>query len=67
MRTTIDISDPILKEIKAIHEREGRSMGSVVSELLAEALAYCASFPVALPEAVRGDPLATLQSSKVTS
>jgi hypothetical protein len=39
MRTTIDISDPILKEIKAIHEREGRSMGSVVSELLAEALA----------------------------
>ena len=35
--------------------------------LLAEALAYRASFPVALPEAVRGDPLAALQSSKVTS
>jgi leucyl/phenylalanyl-tRNA--protein transferase len=35
--------------------------------LLAEALAYRASFPVALPEAVRGDPLGALQSSNVTS
>jgi hypothetical protein len=39
MRTTLDIDDPILREVKALHEREGRSMGSVVSELLAEALA----------------------------
>jgi hypothetical protein len=39
MRTTIDIHDPILREVKAIHEREGRSIGAVVSELLAEALA----------------------------
>ena len=39
MRTTIDIDDPILREVKAIHEREGRSMGAIVSELLAEALA----------------------------
>jgi hypothetical protein len=39
MRTTLDIDGPILKEVKAIHEREGRSMGSIVSELLAEALA----------------------------
>jgi hypothetical protein len=39
MRTTLDIDDPILREVKAIHEREGRSMGAVVSELLAEALA----------------------------
>jgi len=39
MRTTIDIDDPILREVKAIHEQEGRSMGAVVSELLAEALA----------------------------
>jgi hypothetical protein len=39
MRTTIDIDDPILREVKAIHEREGRSIGSIVSELLAEALA----------------------------
>jgi hypothetical protein len=39
MRTTLDIADPILREVKAIHEKEGRSMGAVVSELLAEALA----------------------------
>jgi len=36
MRTTIDIDDPILREVKAIHLKEGRS---IVSELLAEALA----------------------------
>jgi len=39
MRTTLDIDAPILREVKAVHEREGRSMGAVVSELLAEALA----------------------------
>ena len=39
MRTTLDIDDPILREVKAIHEREGRSIGAVVSELLAESLA----------------------------
>jgi leucyl/phenylalanyl-tRNA---protein transferase len=35
--------------------------------LLADALAYRASFPAALPDASRGDPLAALQSSKLTS
>ena len=39
MRTTLDIADPILREVKAIREREGKSIGTVVSELLAEALA----------------------------
>jgi hypothetical protein len=38
MRTTLDIEDPILREVKAIHEKEGRSMGAIVSELLADAL-----------------------------
>jgi len=38
MRTTLDIDDPILREVKALHEREGRSMGAIVSELLADAL-----------------------------
>ena len=37
-RTTIDIDDPILKEIKAIGKKEGRSLGKIVSQLLAEAL-----------------------------
>jgi leucyl/phenylalanyl-tRNA--protein transferase len=35
--------------------------------LLADALAYRASFSSVLPEVLRGDPLAALQSSKVTS
>ncbi len=39
MRTTLDIDDPLLREVRAIHEQEGRSMGAVVSELLADALA----------------------------
>ena len=43
MRTTLDIDDPVLREVKAIHEKEGRSMGAVVSELLAEALAQRSS------------------------
>lgn len=35
--------------------------------LLAAALGGCASFPVELPEAAAGDPLAALQSSRMTS
>lgn len=35
--------------------------------LLAVALGYCASFPVALPEDAGGGPLAALQSSRITS
>jgi hypothetical protein len=38
MRTTIDIDGPILRELKALREREGRSLGALASELLAEAL-----------------------------
>lgn len=38
-RTTIDIDAPILDEIRRIHRDENRSMGRVVSDLLAEALA----------------------------
>lgn len=38
-RTTLDIDGPILKEVRALQKQEGRSMGKIVSELLAEALA----------------------------
>jgi hypothetical protein len=38
-RTTLDIDLPILKELKALREREGKSLGRLVSELVAEALA----------------------------
>ena len=37
-RTTLDIDAPILGEVRALQKREGRSMGRIVSELLAEAL-----------------------------
>ena len=40
MRTTLDIEDHILREVKAIRESAGRSMGAVGSELLADALAH---------------------------
>lgn len=39
MRTTVDIDDPILREVKALQEQEGRTLGALVSELLADALA----------------------------
>ena len=39
MRTTINIETPILRELRHIMRREARSMGAVVSELLADALA----------------------------
>ena len=39
MRTTIDIDDPILKEIKRLQRRDGRSLGRLVSDLLAQSLA----------------------------
>ncbi|HEY3110315.1 MAG TPA: antitoxin [Chloroflexota bacterium] len=38
-RTTLDIDSVILTEVRALQKREARSMGSIVSELLAEALA----------------------------
>src|SRR5688572_17814370 len=39
MRTTIDIDDPILEELKRLQRREGKSLGRLVSDLLAQALA----------------------------
>lgn len=38
-RTTVDIDGPILGEVKKLQKHDGRSLGKVVSELLAEALA----------------------------
>jgi hypothetical protein len=39
MRTTIDIDDPVLRELKRRCKREGKSLGRVASDLLARALA----------------------------
>jgi len=38
MRTTIDIDQPILKELKRRGKAEGKSLGALASELLAQAL-----------------------------
>jgi hypothetical protein len=38
-RTTLDIDKPVLDEVKQLQQREGKSLGQVVSRLLAEALA----------------------------
>ena len=38
MRTTIDIDDPILKEVKKLQKTEGKSLGRMISDLLAQAL-----------------------------
>lgn len=38
-RTTVDIDAPVLREVKALQKKEKRSLGRIVSELLAEALA----------------------------
>jgi hypothetical protein len=39
MRTTLDIEEPVLKELRAIQKREGGSLGALVSRLLARAIA----------------------------
>ena len=39
MRTTIDIDDPILKDLKRLQQKEGKSLGRLVSDLLAQSLA----------------------------
>jgi hypothetical protein len=38
-RTTVDIEGPVLQEVRALQKKEGRSMGKIISQLLAEALA----------------------------
>lgn len=39
MRTTVDIDGPVLEELKRVQRREGKSLGRLVSDLLAQALA----------------------------
>ena len=38
-RTTIDIENPILTEVKNLQKKDGRSMSKIVSQLLTEGLA----------------------------
>jgi mRNA-degrading endonuclease RelE of RelBE toxin-antitoxin system len=38
MRTTVDIDAPVLKDLKKIQRKEGKSLGRLISDLLAQAL-----------------------------
>jgi hypothetical protein len=38
-RTTVDIDAPILRDLKKLQRREGKSLGRLISDLLATALA----------------------------
>jgi mRNA-degrading endonuclease RelE of RelBE toxin-antitoxin system len=38
MRTTVNIDDPILKELKELQKKRGKSLGRLMSDLLAQAL-----------------------------
>lgn len=59
MRTTLDIDEPVLKEVKRLTRREGKALGRVVSELLAESLGRRRSgTPAAPPFAWTSRPMA---------
>jgi len=38
MRTTVDIDDPVLKDLKKIQQKEGKSLGRLISDLLGQAI-----------------------------
>jgi len=38
MRTTISIDDPIMRDLKQLQKREKKTLGKLISELLAEAI-----------------------------
>ena len=52
MRTTVDIDSPVLAELKALQRKEGKSLGRLVSDLLAQALRQPLR-PASSPPAVR--------------
>lgn len=45
MRTTLDIDDPILKELKLLKKKEKHSLGRLVNDLLARALREAQAHP----------------------
>jgi hypothetical protein len=49
-RTTIDIDAPILRDLKRLQKRQRRSLGRIVSDLLAQALGPRATLPDAEAE-----------------
>jgi hypothetical protein len=47
MRTTLDIEAPVLNDVRELQRREGGTLGDLVSQLLAEALARRPKKPAA--------------------
>jgi len=45
MRTTVNIDEPILRELKAIQQKEGKPLGRLISDLLARVLGEMPSPP----------------------
>lgn len=50
MRTTLNLESPVLKELKSLRDKEGGSLGSLASRLLAEALTAKRAEAPAVPE-----------------
>ena len=50
MRTTLDLASPVLEELKSLRNKEGGSLGSLASRLLAEALTAKRALAPAVPE-----------------
>jgi hypothetical protein len=48
-RTTVDIEAAVLRELKRLQKREGKSLGRLISELVAAALAAEAGGPRECP------------------
>jgi len=38
MRTTVDIDDPVLNDLKKLQKKEGKSLGRLISDLLVQAI-----------------------------
>lgn len=47
MRTTIDLDEPVLRELKRVQKVEGKSLGRLVSDLLTQALSARKAKPAA--------------------
>ena len=46
MRTTLDIDGPVLRELKQLQKKESKTLGRLVSDLLADALGRRRAKPV---------------------
>ena len=57
MRTTLELDDHILRELKRLQAKEGKSLDRLVSDLLARALAENATCTVVSPPSRIAKPM----------